>query len=167
MASRARAVPSADEATSVMIALRRIVRFLRLADRDVEAACEISAAQLFVLNMLVDHPASSLSEIAARSLTDQSSVSTVVARLVKRGLVKRAVSRTDRRRAELRITAAGLRMVQRAPRAPQLSVIAAIRAMTPARQAELARALETLATVIGANEVAPRMLFEDDEPHRR
>jgi DNA-binding MarR family transcriptional regulator len=150
-----------------MIALRRIVRFLRLADRDVEAACEISAAQLFVLNTLVDHPASSLSEIAGRSLTDQSSVSTVVSRLVARGLVKRSVSRTDRRRAELRITAAGVRMVQRAPRAPQTTVISAIREMTPAKRADLVRALEGLATVIGANEVAPRMLFEDDEPRKR
>ena len=150
-----------------MIALRRIVRFLRLADRDVEAACEISAAQLFVLNTLVDHPASSLSEIAARSLTDQSSVSTVVARLVQRGLVKKTISPTDRRRAELRITPAGTKMVQRAPRVPQTTVITAIRAMTPTKQAELARALETLATVIGANEVAPRMLFDDDEPRKR
>lgn len=74
----------ADEATTVMNALRRIVRFSRLADREVEAACIISAAQLFVLHVLVDEPAASVSELARRTLTDQSSVSTVVARLVER-----------------------------------------------------------------------------------
>src|SRR4051812_24672333 len=123
-----------DEATSVLIALRRIVRFLRLADRDVESAVEISAAPLFVLHTLVDHPASSLSEIAQRTLTDQSSVSTVVSRLVERGLVKRTASRSDRRRAELRITAAGQRMVDRAPKAPQTQIIAAIRALPAAKR---------------------------------
>lgn len=146
----------------MLIALRRIVRFLRLADRDVEAACDLSAAQLFVLHTLVDDPAESLSELAQRTLTDQSSVSTVVARLVDRGLVRRTPSRTDRRRAELRITAAGQRMVQRAPRVPQAQIIAAIRAMPAAKQEELARALDGLAGAIGANEVAPRMLFEDE-----
>ena len=150
-----------------MIALRRIVRFLRLADREVEAACNISAAQLFVLHVLVDAPAASLSEIAERTLTDQSSVSTVVARLVERGLVKRTASKTDRRRAELRLSPAGQRMVERAPRAPQALMIAALRALPDAKQAELARALDTLASVFGANEVAPRMLFEDEPPPRR
>lgn len=166
MATRAGSVQS-DEATTVMIALRRIVRFLRLADREVEAACDLSAAQLFVLHVLVERPAASLSEIAARTLTDQSSVSTVVARLVARGLVKRTSSKTDRRRAELRITPAGQRMVDRAPRVPQAPMVAALRALPPAKQADLARALDLLATVFGANDVAPRMLFEDEPPARR
>ena len=166
MAPRAR-MAHHDEATTVMIALRRIVRFLRLADREVEAACDISAAQLFVLHVLLDAPASSLSEIAERTLTDQSSVSTVVARLVERGLVRRAASRTDRRRVELRLSPAGQRMLERAPRAPQTQMIAALRGLSAAKQAELARSLETLASVFGADEVAPRMLFEDEPPSRR
>jgi DNA-binding MarR family transcriptional regulator len=151
-----------DEATSVLIALRRIVRFLRLTDRAVESACDLSAAQLFVLQTLVDGPASSLSEVAQRTLTDQSSVSTVVARLEQRGLVRRTASRTDRRRAELRITPAGVRMVQSAPRAPQAQLIVAIRALPPSRRTELVRVLDSLVTLIGANEIAPRMLFEDE-----
>lgn len=156
-----------DEATAVLIALRRIVRFLRLADRESEAACDVSAAQLFVLHTLVDKPADSVSELAERTLTDQSSVSTVVARLVERGLVRRTPSRTDRRRAQLRITPAGQRMVQRAPRIPQAQMIAAIRAMPAGKRAELTRALEGLAAVTGANVVAPRMLFEDEPSSSR
>lgn len=166
MAARAPRAHS-DEATTVMTALRRIVRFLRLADREVEAACDVSAAQLFVLHVLHEAPASSLSEIAARTLTDQSSVSTVVSRLVERGLVRRTASKVDRRRAELRLTAAGQRMVARAPRVPQAQMITALRALPPGKQAELARALGTLATLFGADEVAPRMLFEDEPRGRR
>jgi DNA-binding MarR family transcriptional regulator len=166
MSPRVRTSPP-DEATAVLIALRRIVRFLRLADREVEAACDVSAAQLFVLHTLVDNPAESVTELAQRTLTDQSSVSTVVARLVERGLVKRTPSRTDRRRAQLRITPAGTQMVRRAPRVPQALMIAAIRDMPAVKRAELTRALEGLAAVIGANEVAPRMLFEDEPPRPR
>jgi len=151
----------------VLIALRRIVRYLRLADREVEMACRLSAAQLFVLHALVETSGLSLAELADRTLTDQSSVSTVVARLVEGGLVSRRASTTDRRRAELRITPAGHRMIQRAPRAPQAQIIAAIRAMPAARRTELVRALEGLAAVMGASKVAPRMLFEDEPPRAR
>jgi hypothetical protein len=41
-------------------------------------------------------------------------------------------------------------------------MIAAIRKMPAAKRAELVRSLENLATAIGADEVAPRMLFDDD-----
>ena len=82
-----RPVPT-DDATAVLGSLRRIVRFLRLADREAEAACEVSAAQLFVLHTLAAEPAASVHALAARTLTDPSSVSTVVAR----GLVQRTPS---------------------------------------------------------------------------
>jgi DNA-binding MarR family transcriptional regulator len=156
--------PSSEPA-AVLVALRRIVRYLRVADREVESALGLSAAQLFVLHSLAESPASSLAELAERTLTDQSSVSTVVAKLVARKLVVRRPG-TDRRRATIRLSPAGERVVLAAPRAPQISIIAALKAMTAPRRGAVGRALEHLAAAIGANEVAPAMLFED-EPRRR
>jgi DNA-binding MarR family transcriptional regulator len=161
MGSHASAEPAA-----VMVALRRIVRYLRIADREVEAALGLSAAQLFVLHSLADEPARSLAELAERTLTDQSSVSTVVARLVQRKLVVRRPG-ADRRRAEIRLAPAGQRMVLAAPRAPQIQIIAALRAMPVVRRRRVVDALEHLAAAIGASEVAPRMLFEDEPAGRR
>jgi DNA-binding MarR family transcriptional regulator len=148
-------------------ALRRIVRYLRLADREVQVACGLSVAQLFVLSVLADTPALSLAELAERTLTDQSSVSTVVARLVDNGYVVRRQARGDRRRAELRLTPTGRRVVRTAPRVPQTKMIAAIEAMPAARRAELVRSLEHLAQSIGADAVSPRMLFEDEPARAR
>ena len=153
--------------TATLVALRRIVRYLRLADREVENACGLSVASLFVLNQLADSPALSIAEIAERSLTDPSSVSTVVARLVERTLVVRTPSRSDRRRVELTLTARGRKLVLTAPRVPQLVMLEALRAMSAKKRAEIARALESLASAIGANAVEPRMLFEDDHHARR
>jgi len=152
------------ESASALAALRRIVRYLRLADREVEQACGLSVAQLFVLQALSEEPALSLAELADRTLTDQSSVSTVVARLVERKLIARQPSRVDRRRAELWLTPAGRRVVLTAPRVPQARMIATIDDMTAERRVELVRALEGLASAIGANAVPPRMLFEDEGP---
>lgn len=151
-----------DEATEALVALRRIVRFLRIADRKAEVACGLSAAQLFVLETLADSPHISQAELAARTLTDQSSVSTVVAKLVTRELVSRTVAKDDRRRTELALTGAGKETLARAPKAPQAALIASIRAMPAARRTALVHALENLATMLGAEELAPRMLFDDD-----
>lgn len=157
----------ADEATAALVSLRRIVRFLRLAERKAEIACGLSVAQLFVLETLAAAPKSSQAELAARTLTDQSSVSVVVTKLVARGLVSRSVSPTDRRRIELALTSLGQRTLARAPRIPQATIIASIRSMPPTRRAELVRSLAHLASSIGADEVAPRMLFDEEPPKKR
>ena len=162
--------PRRDSATASLVALRRIVRYLRLADREVELACGISVAQLFVLRQLADSPSLSIAELAQQTLTDASSVSTVVSRLVERGLVSRSPSRSDRRRVELSLTTRGKKLVLTGPRVPQLVMIDAIRELPPRRRLELTRSLELLANVLGANAIEPRMLFEDEpngRPRRR
>ena len=154
-------------AAAAMVALRRIVRLLRLAEREVQSVCGLSVAQLFVLHHLHDSPALSIAELADRTLTDPSSVSTVVARLTTQGFVQRKPSRSDRRRVELSLTVKGERIVLTAPRVPQLAMIESIRALPPKRRTELVRSLEGLASAIGANAVEPRMLFEDEPAHTR
>jgi DNA-binding MarR family transcriptional regulator len=117
---------------------------------------------LFVLTTLAESPALSLAEVADRALTDQSSVSTVVSRLVSRGLIVRKASTKDRRRAELRLTPAGHRVLQAAPPVPQARLIDAIRALPAPRRTELVRALEALVESVGADGVKPRLFFHDD-----
>jgi len=150
-----------------MAALRRIVRYLRLADREAEAAHGLSAAQLFVLHSLAAAPASSLGELAGRTLTDASSVSTVVAKLVAKKLVARVRAADDQRRFSLRLTPAGAKVVRDAPRIVQARITDGIGKLAPARRRELVRALDTLVRAIGADSLEPRMLFEDEVPTRR
>jgi DNA-binding MarR family transcriptional regulator len=86
----------------------------------------------------------------------------VVAKLVKRKLVVRTLAKTDRRRTELRLTAAGERVVKTAPKLPQALIASAVSAMPAKQRRELVRALESLVAKIGASAVEPRMLFEDE-----
>jgi len=152
-----------DHAAAAMVSLRRIIRYLRLGDRETEIASGLSSAQLFVLTTLAESPAISVAEVAKRALTDQSSVSTVVARLVKRGLVARKPAAKDKRRAELRITPAGNRILAAAPPVPQARLIEAIRSLPAGRRAELVRALDALVDAVGAEGVKPRLFFEDEK----
>lgn len=158
--------PDAD-ASAVLNAVRRLVRYLRLADREAEAATGLSAAQLFILYQLAAQPAGSLAELAQRTLTDPSSVSSVIDRLVRRGMVRRLRSREDARRAELRLTPIGQRVLRHAPGAPQERIANGVRAMTPDKRTEVARALEFLVAAIGADGTQARMLFEDEPTQPR
>src|SRR3569833_3635026 len=118
-----------SDAAEVMTSLRRLVRMIRLADRDAKTGYALSSAQLFVLHSLATAPAASLAELARRTLTDQSSVSTDVAQLVAKKLVKRSTSAVDRRRAELGLTPAGERVVARVPQPLPVRIIATVAAM--------------------------------------
>ncbi len=96
-------------------AIRRLVRQLRLFDRAAQAHVGLSAAQLFILSELGKTPAISLSELAARTHTDQSSASTVVTRLVDSGLVTRERASEDARRLVLTLTRGGRAALKKAP----------------------------------------------------
>src|SRR4051812_3921960 len=95
------------ETRAVIDAVRRIVRSLHESSRAAEKSLGLSGAQLFVLQTLADVPGLSLNGLSDRTHTHQSSVSTVVSRLVERGLILRTPASDDARRLELRVSAEG------------------------------------------------------------
>lgn len=156
-----------DSIRNVMDALRRVVRDLRLSARDAERSAGISGAQLFVLQSLVDEPASSLNELAERTLTDQSSVSVVVKRLADARLVARKPSSVDARRIELSLSAAGKRLLARCPEPTQARLVRSLRRMTPGELSSLMTGLAALLREMGIENAAPGMFFDDDAGIKR
>lgn len=155
---------SRDSIASAVVSVRRLVRVLRLHAQRTQTAAGIGAAQLFVLQQLGGGDYLSLSELAVRTLTDRSSVADIVERLGAQGLVDRAVDPTDRRRAAIRITVVGQRLLARAPEAPTTALIGALRAMPPRDCRALARSLTELNRALGVADEPATMLFADDPP---
>ncbi|GAC1519610.1 MAG: hypothetical protein NVS3B10_21290 [Polyangiales bacterium] len=151
-----------DEVRAILDELRRIVQGLRAASIAAERRFGLSGAQLFVLLRLRGEDSLSINELAARTLTHQSSVSVVVTRLVDKGLVTRARSAADARRVELKLTRRGRDVLRRAPRATQERLIGAIATMPPARRRSLTSGLRLLNRAIAVDGRAPRMLFEEE-----
>jgi DNA-binding MarR family transcriptional regulator len=145
--------------------VRTLERGLRLLAREIEASTGASAAQLFVLEQLADGAGRSLSELAQLTLTDRSSVSVAVDRLVASELASRGKASRDRRRAVVRITAAGRRALTAAPPAPTRRLIEAVAGLPAHTRRGLATALGRLNHTLGFDGTRPRMLFED--PGRR
>lgn len=150
-----------DDVRAILDGIRHVVRVLRVSARAAEHRVGVSGAQLYVLHQLAERPATSLNALAARTHTHQSSVSVVVARLVRRGLVERRVSAADGRRIELALTAAGRRLVRRAPAAAQERLVVALRRLPAADRARLAVGLSRLVRSLGVAGRTPGMFFEE------
>jgi DNA-binding MarR family transcriptional regulator len=146
--------------------LRRIIRELRLSTREVERKTGISGAQLEVLALLATNPGASLRELADATFTDPSSVSVVVRRLVALKLVSRKTSAGDARRAELRLTAAGRRLVSKRPEPPEARLLGALQGMTTAEVSVLSRGLGAMARAIeaGGEERAAAPVLDESPP---
>jgi DNA-binding MarR family transcriptional regulator len=145
---------------SALDAIRTLVGALSRSARSVEQRTGITTAQLFVLRQLAERDGLSLGEIAERTLTRQSTVSIVVARLAKQGLLHRARAAGDRRRLELSLTAAGRRVLARAPEPTTGRLLNALDRLKRAHLEALADGLEALVAELGLESKSAGMLFE-------
>lgn len=151
----------ADDATRVLDSLRHIVRALRTTAHSVEAH-GISGAQLFVMRELAAEPHISIRRLSERTLTDPSSVSVVVARLVRRRLVARARDREDARRSVLALTPSGAALLARVPEPFQSRLARAVRELPRPRLRRLRDDLARIVHAVDAANGAPPMFFDDN-----
>jgi DNA-binding MarR family transcriptional regulator len=173
-----------EDVRTVLDSIRRILRALRLFDREAEKRAGLSGAQLFVLRKLGEQGTGrngsagiasesgtgiSINELAERVRTDQSSVSVIVQKLAARGLLRRKRGSPDGRRIELTLTGKGRSLLRKSPAAAQERLIAAIGQMIPARRRALARLLVELVEKTGIDRQPATLFFEDaaSKRHRK
>jgi MarR family transcriptional regulator, lower aerobic nicotinate degradation pathway regulator len=145
-----------------MDGVRRLVRLLRSANTESERRTGVTTAQLFVLKHIAQCPDASVSDVAARTLTTQSTASEVVSRLVERGLVSRVSVENDRRRVALRATEKGQTVLRVSSPPVQEHLIAALGQLPTIQQEAIARGLTAWLNAAGFSDVAPSMFFEPE-----
>ncbi len=151
----------AARATEAEEWLRRIVRGLRVAARQVEASAPLSAAQLFVLQQLADAPPMPLRDLAARTMTDRTSVAHLLDRLEAQGCIERRRSEHDRRCLEIAITPKGRALLSRAPLSPTAQLLDAMDHLSTSELAALTLGLRRLAEEMGVAAGPAPLLFAD------
>lgn len=152
----------------ILDSIRRLVRLLRLTDRAAQSELGLSGAQLFVLHEIGKTPAMSLSELAEKTRTDQSSVSVVVTRLVDGGYVSRDRDRRDARRLVLTLTRTGRAVAEKFPPVVQERVIEILERFPASERKRFADTFTRIIEELGeARGVAPMMFEEVDRPGGR
>lgn len=146
----------------ILDSIRRLVRLLRLTDRAMQSEVGLSGAQLFVLHELEKATAMSLSELAEKTRTDQSSVSVVVSRLVEGGYIMRERDRRDARRLVLTLTKTGRSVAEESPPVAQERILEILERMQPAERRRFADLFGRMIEELGAARGAAPMLFEEE-----
>jgi len=155
-----------DDDEAVLESIRRISRVARLAGQDAKKKAGLTSAQLAVLRSLDGPAALSMNELANRTLTNPSSVSEVVARLVGQGMVCRTRSATDGRSVELSLTAEGRTLLANASQVCEDGLHAGLQQMPREERRQLSRLLSRLLEkVTGRGEAAePQLLADQPTP---
>lgn len=160
---RARRGCWSGDAAIVMDGIRRVVQALRaMGETTTQAGAKVTPAQLFVLRQIGARPGLSLSELAGQTLTRESSVSEVVTRLARRGLVERRTATPDRRRLLLTLTPAGEHLIATASDTVQERLVAGLRALPDDTRRALADGLEAWLETSGLRDAPTPMFFESD-----
>lgn len=142
-------------AEEVMQSLRRVVKALHEYSTSVEKQFGLTGPQLWALWELNRAGTLSLKALSARMHLDPSTVTGVVDRLHKRGLLVRATDPGDRRRVVLSLTAEGTLLLKGAPHPVQGRLLYALHGMELEEVEQLNQTLKHLASVmeVGSDEV--------------
>jgi DNA-binding MarR family transcriptional regulator len=130
----------ADRLHSAAIHLLRRVR-----TRDTESG--VGPAQLSALSVLVFAGPRSLGELAAAEQVRPPTMSRIVAGLMRAGLVRRHVTKEDRRRLRLEATAKGTELLQAARKRRVESLAATLRQLSGEQVEQLRQAAELIEQV--------------------
>jgi DNA-binding MarR family transcriptional regulator len=147
--------------------IRTLVSALSHSARAVERSTGVTNAQLFLLQQLADADSLSVNDLAARARTQQSTVSIVVARLVRAGFAAKKKSADDGRIAIISLTPKGRRLLVHAPAPPTVALLRAIEALTEKDSRALATGMDALLRALDLAAPKVNMLFELASPTSR
>jgi DNA-binding MarR family transcriptional regulator len=140
--------------------IRALVAALQTSARAVEERTGLTNAQLFLLRQIAGGDGLTINDLSQRTSAAQSSVSVVVARLVRAGHVKRGRVAEDGRRVTLTATARGRTTVRKAPPPATERLLEALGAITGAEARSISRGIGALLGRLGAREEEAPLLFE-------
>jgi DNA-binding MarR family transcriptional regulator len=160
-------VPPERTKAEALAHIRALVGALQRSARSIEQRTGVTNAQLFVLRQLAAAEMLSINELAALALTQQSTVSTVVARLAAQGLVRRGRSAHDGRRVTVSLTPAGRKLLRHAPKPPTGRLLDGLASLSSKDLAALASGLAALSATMNLPVKGAAMLFEGDGAAKR
>lgn len=104
-----------DQIEEVLIALRRVIRATDLHSKHLAKTIGLTAPQILLLQTIRSKGEVTIGELAADMSLSQATVTTILDRLEKRGLVYRERSKSDKRKVHAYLTEAAANTLKDAP----------------------------------------------------
>ncbi len=136
-----------------LIALRRILRATEMFGRDLAKAAGLTPAQFRVLQVISEKGWSTPKAIAQRMGVSQATMTALIDKLERKGMVTRQRSERDRRQTDIVITKLGASAIDEAPDALQQIFVRRFEALEDWEQAQIIASLERVASMLDAHDI--------------
>lgn len=137
----------------VLIAIRKIMQSISMNSRSLVKRVGLTGPQLVILQAVVHSGEVSVGEVAKAISLSQGTVTGILERMQKRGLVARRRSDTDRRRVLVKATAAGEQLLETAPPLMQEAFVERFSSLEKWEQTMILSALQRLVTIMDASTI--------------
>jgi DNA-binding MarR family transcriptional regulator len=139
---------------NVLVSLRRIIQAVDLHSRQLARQHGITTPQLIILRQIQDQDAMTVSEIARQVSLKQATVTDILNRLERKGLVLRQKDTSDRRRVLIKETDVGKKMLETAPSPLQDTFLEKFENLEDWKQNMILASLQLVGTMMVDDEIS-------------
>lgn len=137
----------------VLIALRRVIRATDLHSKHLAKTSGLTAPQILLLQAIQNHSDATIGKLSQQISLSQATVTTIIDRLEKRGLVLRERSQQDKRKVNLLLTEEGLKTLANAPTPLQEQFADQFSILHDWEQTLIISSLQRIATMMDAQDI--------------
>ncbi len=137
----------------LFIALRRITRAIDLHSKKLQRETGLTTSQLLVLEAAVKLEMPSPGNIAKEVQLSQATVTNLIDRLERNGLIVRSKSEADKRVVEVRLTDTGKQIMEIAPEPLQAGFLREYRKLERWEQHQLVGSMQRIAVLMDAEDI--------------
>jgi len=148
--------PSVSERSvsdSVLIALRKIIQAIEMNSKKLVKRVGLTGPQLVILQEIARTGELTAGEIARAVSVSQATVTGILERMEKRGLLARKRSERDKRRIMVSITASGRQILDEAPPLMQEAFVERFSSLQEWEQTMILSALQRLVSIMDAKTI--------------
>lgn len=155
--NRAKQDPAGAITNSVLIAIRKIIQSIAMNSKSLVKRVGLTGPQLMILHEVAHEGEVSVGEVAKAISLSQGTVTGILERMEKKGLVNRRRSNSDRRRVLVKTTATGKQLLESAPPLMQEAFVERFSGLQDWEQTMILSSLQRLITIMDAKaiEAAP------------
>lgn len=139
---------------NVLISLRRIIQAIDLHSRQLARQHGITTPQLIILKQIEGQEAITVSEVAKQVSLKQATVTDILNRLERKGLVLRQKDTDDRRRVLVKETDLGKKLLEAAPSPLQETFLEKFENLEDWEQNMILTSLQLLGTMMADDEIS-------------
>ncbi len=139
-----------SSADQVLTSLRRVIRAIEMHSKRLSKTASVTGPQLRLMQLIAKQAQTTISELSKQMSLSQATVTTIMDRLEKRGLVARIRSLQDKRKVHPQLTDQGRELLTKSPTALQDSFVRRFNELKDWEQAMLIASIQRVAEMMDA-----------------